>query len=172
MKSARGRSACVAIATCFYLSYIPVKIARLFRAEGGETGNRWTGSGFAGTLAGWAVLYALPGRPAAYGLLVALACAAACWVSGIAEEELGRRDDPRIIIDEVVGYWVAVAFLPRSWKLLAAGFVLFRFLDTVKLPPYKSLENLPGGAGVVMDDVGAGIVANLCLRLIGLWAPW
>ena len=59
-----------------------------------------------------------------------------------------------------------MAFLPRGAAWLAAGFVLFRVFDAVKLAPYRWLERLPGGWGVVMDDVGAGVVANLILQLV------
>jgi phosphatidylglycerophosphatase A len=65
-----------------------------------------------------------------------------------------------------VGYWVAAAWLPRTWQAGLAAFVLFRFFDSVKLPPSRWLERLPGGAGVVMDDVGAGIVSIVLAGLI------
>ena len=70
------------------------------------------------------------------------------------------------MLDEIVGFWVAAAWLPKTWIAAGLAFVLFRFFDSVKLPPYRWLERLPGGSGVVMDDVGAGIVANLLTRWI------
>ena len=91
---------------------------------------------------------------------------AACGICGSAEKSLKSHDDSRIVLDEIVGFWVAAAWLPRTWTAALTAFVLFRFFDSVKLPPYKWLERLPGGWGVVMDDVGAGIVANLLARLI------
>ena len=157
----------VAIATGGYISYIPVRLLRLapwLRRSGPRADERWTGAGFAGTLLGWAAIPLLPREPRMFvGALVA-AIAAACWVSGVAERAFGQKDDSRIIIDEVVGYWTSVALLPRTTAVLFAGFILFRVLDTFKLPPYRWLERLPGGLGVVMDDVGAGVVANLALR--------
>lgn len=156
---------CVAIATGLYLSYIPFKLSQGTRFA---AVRRWTGAGFIGTAIGWALLYALPLGGAAYACVVLAAIALACGVSGRAERCLGRHDDSRIIIDETVGFWTAVAWLPREPQTLAVGFILFRFFDAVKLPPYRWLERLPGGIGIVMDDVGAGIAANLVLRGI-IW---
>lgn len=118
-----------------------------------------------GTLLGLAALPLLPRDPARFGLVLAASIAAACWFADVAERSFGQKDDSRIIIDEVVGYWTAVALLPRTLFPLAAGFLLFRILDSIKLPPYRWLERLPGGLGVVMDDVGAGLVANIALRV-------
>ena len=93
-------------------------------------------------------------------------------------EEAGRRwgvaDHPAIVIDEVVGLWLAVLIpltlipLPiehRGWLLLGA-FVLFRVFDIAKPWPVSWLErSLPGGWGVVADDLMAGVMAGLCLTL-------
>lgn len=152
----------VAIATCFYLSYIPARLS----AGSSAARLRWTGAGFVGTVAGWGLLYALPQDPAAYAACVAAGIVGASLISGVAERVLGTHDDPRIVIDETVGFWVAAAFLPRTPACLSAAFLLFRFLDAAKLPPYRYLERLPGGWGVVMDDVGAGVATNLLLRLV------
>jgi phosphatidylglycerophosphatase A len=79
---------------------------------------------------------------------------------------MGTHDNPRIVLDEVVGVWIAAAGLPREAKAALLAFVLFRLFDSVKLPPYRWLERLPGGIGVVADDLGAGLVASLAARLI------
>lgn len=110
--------------------------------------------------------YALPTDPVEYGAAVAVLAVGACWACDAAERALGVHDDPRIALDETVGFWVAVAFLPPGGGWLAAGFLLFRVLDAIKLAPYRWLERLPGGCGVVMDDVGAGVAANLILQLV------
>lgn len=148
--------ACLWLATGLGISYI---------APTGR-GRKWTGAGFLGTVEGLLLLPLLPAAPAPYAAVVAVAIAAACWICGSAERTLKSHDDSRIVLDEIVGYWVAAAWLPRTWTAALTAFVLFRFFDAVKLPPYKWLERLPGGAGVVMDDVGAGVVANLLARLI------
>lgn len=153
-----------ALATGLYLSYIPGKFFKGF--------GKWTGAGLVGTLEGLVLLPFLPREPAAFGSFLLVSIVLSAWLCGRAEKALGSHDDPRIVLDEVVGYWTAVAFLPRSLKVLAAGFVLFRFFDAVKLPPYRWLERLPGGAGVVADDVGAGVVANLLLRVMMNCWPW
>lgn len=149
-----------ALATGLYLSYIPVKILQSL----GHARGKWTGAGFVGTLEGLALLPLLPATPAPFLAVTAAAIAAACWICGRAEIALGVHDDSRIVLDEVVGFWTTVALLPRTVPILAAGFILFRLLDSVKLPPYRWLERLPGGIGVVADDVGAGLVANILLR--------
>jgi len=129
-------------------------------------GRKWTGAGFLGTVEGLLLWPLLPEAGNAYAFVVLISIAAACWICGSAEKSLGGHDDSRIVLDEIVGFWVAAAWLPRTWTAALLAFVLFRFFDSVKLPPYKWLERLPGGLGVVMDDVGAGIVANLLARWI------
>jgi len=154
-------AAATALATGLYLSYIPVKILQSL----GHPRGKWTGAGFIGTLEGLALLPLLPASAAPFLAVVGAAIIAACWICGRAEIALGSHDDSRIVLDEVVGYWTTMALLPKTAPLLAAGFVLFRILDSVKLPPYRWLERLPGGIGVVADDVGAGLVANILLRV-------
>lgn len=89
------------------------------------------------------------------------------FVSGQAEVLWGY-DAGRIVIDEVVGMWVTMTFLPRSVFLLVIGFFLFRGLDIWKPFPIRQAQRLPGGWGVMMDDLLAGICANLLLHLGGL----
>ena len=129
-------------------------------------GRKWTGAGFLGTVEGLLLWPLLPEAPGPYAAVVVVSVAAACWICGSAGRTLKTHDDSRIVLDEIVGFWVAAAWLPRTWTAALLAFVLFRFFDSVKLPPYKWLERIPGGAGIVMDDVGAGIVANLLARFI------
>lgn len=77
-----------------------------------------------------------------------------------ADRAWGTEDNQHIVIDEVAGYLVTVIPVDRSsWAPLAVGFVLFRVLDSVKPPPIRWLdEHLPGGWGVVLDDVAAGVM--------------
>lgn len=145
---------CLRLATGLGISYIA--------PTGG--GRKWTGAGFLGTVEGLLLWPLLPEAPGPYAAVVAAAVAASCWICGRAERSLKSHDDSRIVLDEVVGFWVAAAWLPRTWTAALLAFALFRFFDAVKLPPYKWLERLPGGAGIVMDDVGAGVVANLLVR--------
>lgn len=161
----------VALATGLHLSAAPLQFYRIL--PDGAAANwlkekRWTGAGFLGTLEGLALWPLLPRSPWAYGVFLVVAILAAALICGRAESSLGRHDDPRIILDEVVGLWSALAFLPATPSLVLAGFILFRVLDALKLPPYGWLEHLPGGWGIVMDDVGAGLSTNIILRALGL----
>lgn len=131
-------------------------------------GRKWTGSGFLGSIEGVLLWFLLPAAPAPYWAAVALSAAAAFWVCGRADAFLGTHDSPRIVLDEIVGVWVAAAGLPRDARHALLAFVLFRLFDTLKLPPCRRLERLPGGVGVVADDLGAGATAALAARWI-LW---
>lgn len=77
-----------------------------------------------------------------------------------ADRAWGSHDSGRIVIDEVAGYLVTVAFVDRgSWVVLLVGFVVFRFFDIVKPPPVRWIdEQVPGGAGVMLDDIAAGVM--------------
>jgi phosphatidylglycerophosphatase A len=81
------------------------------------------------------------------------------------EKVLGK-DSGHIVIDEVCGYLVTIMFVPRTIPFLIGAFVLFRIFDIIKPPPVRQIEKaVPGGAGVMLDDVMAGIYANLCIQL-------
>ena len=80
----------------------------------------------------------------------------------------GRKDDRRIVIDEMMGFFVTMLWLPRTVFFIVIGFFLFRFFDILKPPPIRRLENIQGGFGVVLDDVVAGIYANIALQLVRL----
>ncbi len=155
---------CLAVATGFHLSYIPFWLTTRYPTL---HKRRWTGAGHVGALLGWISLYVLP-KGLGLAVFLVAAIAVSSWASGRADRTLGSHDDPRIVIDETVGFWFAAAWLPREPLVLAGAFVLFRFFDAMKFEPYCRLERLPGGWGVVMDDVGAGIVSNLVVRSV-LW---
>jgi phosphatidylglycerophosphatase A len=87
------------------------------------------------------------------------------WVSTQAEIFLGQVDAQVIVIDEVVGVMLALMFIPYRWETAAAGFFLFRLFDIWKPFPICKLQDLPAGWGVMMDDVGAGLLANLVLQI-------
>ena len=71
-----------------------------------------------------------------------------------------------MVIDEVAGMWVSVLFLPQNLWLLIAGFILFRFFDIVKPLYIRRMEAFKGGWGVMLDDVLAGVYANIILQVI------
>ncbi len=144
------------LASGAFVSYIPA----------GLTGFRkFTGSGLAGSLLALALLPLLPS-----GRIFLLFCLAflplSVWIAQLAEDSYGTHDDPRIVIDEMIGFWTSILFLPRTAFNLAAAFVFFRILDTLKPWPIKQLENSCGGGfGIIIDDVLAGAEANLLARL-------
>jgi phosphatidylglycerophosphatase A len=75
--------------------------------------------------------------------------------------------DPSIVvIDEIVGMWISLLFLPASLPLSIAAFIAFRVFDVLKPEPARWLERIPGGWGIMLDDVAAGIYANLACRLM------
>ncbi len=80
-------------------------------------------------------------------------------------------DAPGIVIDEVLGYLVAVAFLPFTWRTALLAFVFFRLFDILKPWPASALDRWKTGLGVVLDDVAAGLYAWAWLRLLLLYVP-
>lgn len=82
--------------------------------------------------------------------------------------EKERGEDPSlVVIDEVVGQWLALIFLPViSWKIAVAAFLLFRFFDVWKPFPIDHSQQLKGGWGIMVDDVLAGVYANLVLQIV------
>ena len=89
----------------------------------------------------------------------------AFWAAGRSQKLLGRDDPQEVVIDEVAGFLLTVSFLPLSWLSLSLGFLLFRFFDILKPFPISSLEKIRGGGGIVLDDLLAGVYANLCVRI-------
>lgn len=95
------------------------------------------------------------------------------WISELHERNLGSHDSKTIVIDEVVGYLVAFAWLPMTWMSVAASFVLFRFFDIVKPYPISVLDKkVKGGLGVVVDDLAAGLIANIILQFVLSKTTW
>jgi phosphatidylglycerophosphatase A len=87
--------------------------------------------------------------------------------------ESKRKDPGFVVIDEVAGQLIALIGAPLAWKTLLASLILFRVFDIVKPPPLRRLENVPEGAGIMLDDVGAGLYALAvmqALRHFG-WLP-
>jgi len=99
-----------------------------------------------------------------YLIVLVLGFLLGVYVSGKAEALWGH-DAGSIVIDEVVGMWVAMAFLPKAFWLLVIGFFLFRGLDIWKPFPVRRSQRLPGGWGVMTDDLLAGCYSNFLLHL-------
>jgi phosphatidylglycerophosphatase A len=84
---------------------------------------------------------------------------------------VGRKDPGLVVVDEVAGQWITLVGMPFTAPVVVAGFVLFRIMDVVKPWPARDLERLPGGWGIMADDVAAGIFAHLLLRVFLLVWP-
>ncbi|MDY6906553.1 MAG: phosphatidylglycerophosphatase A [Thermodesulfobacteriota bacterium] len=136
------------LATGFYVGKIPV------------------GPGTFGTIAGLVFVFLLslaplPAVPAILALIVGLSI----WVAHEAERQIGTTDPGCIVIDEIAGVMVGLAGIPFEFWPVLAGFVVFRVLDISKPFPIRWLDKkLPGGPGIVADDVVAGILTNFIVR--------
>ncbi len=159
------------IATGFYSGYIP-----------------WA-SGTFGTLVG-ILIYSIPGaaNPAALIPLTVVGFFVGVVTSGRVAAIVGNRLNPSaafakatfqsgeahpadpsiVVIDEIVGIWITLLFVPVSAVATLAGFISFRAFDIMKPPPARQLERIPGGWGIMLDDVVAGIYANILTRIIVL----
>jgi phosphatidylglycerophosphatase A len=96
----------------------------------------------------------------------AVIIAAGAWSARLTEQALGVEDPGPVVIDEVAGMLISLLFLPGTWPVVLAAFVAFRVFDIVKPWPAGRLEHVPGGWGVMADDVMAGIYANLAIQIL------
>lgn len=126
-----------------------------------------------GLLLAW-VLVRYAGWPTWWLLiLAAVATPVGIWAAGRTAEIVQTKDPGLVVVDEVLGQWIALGALPVwSWQGAVAAFVLFRLFDMTKPWPVRNLESLPGGIGIVADDLGAGIYAGIALRVVLLAAGW
>ncbi len=141
------------------------------------------GPGTAGSLAAIAIAWVLHEYagvgPVGFAILAAGLTLPAIWAANVTARETGLKDPQIVVIDEVVGQWFALAGAAHSpwsghaapyqlnWKTFLAAFALFRAFDIWKPPPVRQLEKLPGGTGIVLDDVMAGLYAALVLWAAG-----
>lgn len=145
-----GQQAVLFFSTGFYSGYIPFA------------------PGTFGTLAGLPLCYLVSLCPPGVGAVIIIAVIVlAVGLADSSEKLLGRKDPGCIVIDEIAGMLVTLAGLPFSFFTVVLGFVLFRILDIFKPFPIRFLERkTPGGAGIVIDDIVAGLIANITLRII------
>ena len=142
--------------------------AVMFLATGFYVGNIPFAPGSFGSLIGLPLCFALAG----ISLVPAVLCTLffiffAVCIAGAAEKILKQNDPGCIVIDEIAGMMVALIGLPFNPITVTIGFIIFRILDILKPFPIRNLDKgVPGGLGVVADDVAAGIIANLLLRII------
>ena len=145
----------------------------LLAATGAGTGYVPGMPGTLGTLVAIPLSFVLNGLAtfslalAIVGLAVAIGCAIA--LSNEACEILKQKDPQVIVIDEIVGFLLANFLSPDKLSCLLTSFILFRFFDIVKIFPADRLERLPGGAGVVLDDIAAGFYTFVIVQLLLGW---
>jgi len=136
-------------------------------ATGAGVGYFPLAPGTAGSLLGAALCFPLLYLPwPVYLGATILLAALAVWVAGQIAAELGQPDPPEVVIDEIVGMWVAALALPATLYDFTAVFLLFRLMDVVKPAPIPRLERLPGGLGIVADDIAAGLLARVMWWLL------
>jgi phosphatidylglycerophosphatase A len=134
----------------------------------------WFGLGFSpiapgtvGTLAALPLYYALRGFGPAGILGAALVLTlAGVWAAGIVAEHTGKDDPQIVVVDEVAGVLVALAFSRPTLAGVALAVVLFRIFDMTKPFPARDAERLPGGWGIVVDDLVAGVWAAVVAKVL------
>jgi phosphatidylglycerophosphatase A len=119
-----------------------------------------------GTATGLVFVMLMEPSATSYAVLIVLGFLLGTAASTAAEKVIGRPDSGHIIIDEVVGFFVSVIFVPQTYGYLVAAFFLFRFFDILKPFPIRQAERkVKGGLGVMADDVLAGIYTNVILQI-------
>lgn len=144
-------------ASLFFLGYFPF--------ASGTLGSAVAIAGLWYVNSKWSYLFTPEKMPIFWGAAIALV-AFSIFLSSKSKEVFGKEDPSEIIIDEVAGQVITFFMIPLSFKTLIVGFVLFRFFDIVKPFPINDMQELDGGVGVTMDDVLAGVFANVCLLAI------
>ncbi|GAB4034198.1 MAG: phosphatidylglycerophosphatase A [Elusimicrobiota bacterium] len=148
-------SLCEFFATDFYLGKLPYKFT-----------GKYYGGGTIGTFVGLLLALLMPDNNWIYLAIVLILTAFSIFTAHKTSVLYSTGDDQRIIIDETVGYLIGLAFLPRTMNYLIISFIFFRFYDGLKPWPIKWLDkNLKGGLGITVDDLAAGIFANVTIRI-------
>mgnify|MGYP001232764219 FL=1 len=132
------------LATCFQIGYLPL-------APG-----TW---GSAAALIAWRLLPEI--ELFKLSLIVIVIFLVGVIVSSVVSNEENNSDPSKVVIDEWVGMWIALLMIPNEWLWLGIAFILFRIFDIVKVYPANRFERLPGGWGIMMDDVVAGLYAGV-----------
>jgi len=138
-----------------------------FIATAGYVGYVPFAPGTAGSIAGLIIHIALRwfANPMIEGVAVAVALGAGLWSAGVVEQQLGK-DPSVVVIDEVAGMLITLAFLAVTPVGAMVAFVLFRLYDVLKPYPAGRLEHLHGGPGIMLDDAMAGLYAQLSMRVV------
>jgi phosphatidylglycerophosphatase A len=143
-----------------------------FLAFGFGSGLSRYAPGTMGTLAAIPFAVLLKGLPAVgFWLILAGLFIAGIWICDISSKRLGQHDPGGIVWDEMVAYWLTVAFIPVTWQWWLLAFVLFRFFDIVKPWPIRLAEKkFAGGLGIMLDDIIAAAFAMAIMFVLSLFA--
>ena len=135
-------------------------------ATAGGAGRVPIAPGTAGSAVGLALYLVSKNAPGIWQVSLCLAIVVVgIWASGVAAREFGSKDPGAVVIDEVAGQLVTLLLIPLNVTGAVAGFFIFRLFDIIKPWPANRLESLPGGLGVMADDLMAAIYGNLLLRI-------
>ena len=142
----------------------------LFCATGFGSGYVPVAPGTAGTAVAVVLFFLLSSLPFFLYLLTTVAFTfVSIWIAHQAALSLQVKDPAQIVIDEIAGYLVTMASFPFTWPYVATGFIVFRIFDIIKPYPAGWIDRkVAGGYGIVLDDVAAGIYANVVLQVIRL----
>lgn len=151
------------------LSKILINLATLF-----GIGKVSKAPGTIATLATIPIWYLLAqSGPLVYLAITFLLVPVGIWAAQTYEDHKQSHDAKEIVIDEVVGFLITMAWVPLTWQSAVFGFCLFRFFDIVKPPPIRQLDKkIPGGFGVMVDDIAAGIISSVLMQLIYNQTNW
>ncbi len=142
------------------------KIVR-FIATGFYIGEKFPAPGTAASIFAAAVYFLIiPAGGTFYWKLLTILIIVGVITAGMAEDMFGEIDPPQIVIDEIAGFFVAMAFLPKEPGLIIIGLIIFRIIDITKIYPMNKLESISGGLGIMIDDLYAGLVTNVILQII------
>jgi len=141
-----------------------LKKLKYILATGFGTGYSPYASGTIGSLAALLLFILIPLDDYLWLAISVIMFIIGIWVSETVEKDKGK-DPGIVVIDEFVGQWIALLFLPRTIWIFLAGFIVFRILDIIKPFPAADLEELEGGVGIMLDDVIAAIYTNMAIHL-------
>jgi phosphatidylglycerophosphatase A len=144
----------------------------VFLATGAGVGYIPFAPGTFGSALGLVLWAVIRGSVQAQAVAILVLLVAGSWSGTLAEHHFGRRDPGPVVIDEIMGMMVTLFMNPVGWIGAVAGFLLFRLSDIVKPYPANRLEALPGGVGVMADDLMAAVYANLALRAVLAATHW
>jgi phosphatidylglycerophosphatase A len=121
-----------------------------------------------GVAAAWALIHFFSLPPFYLAILAMGLVPIGIWSADVTARMIGKEDPGMVVIDEVLGQWITLAGgLHVNWKMYLIGFGLFRLFDIWKPAPARQFENLPGGQGIVADDLMAGLYGALVLFALG-----